>query len=298
MLSALIDHELSAEELKNIWAHLKECLKCCQECAQLCCTDAAVEKECCPETPSDLWERVKNATLRYMPQSQKPKDFQSVKEEETMSKPKEQKEKFSRREFVKAATFGMVTTGLSITGLQKLDAQLLSGASSDAIAQAAVDAKLKEMIVLPTILMDKKANAPIIFLKEVDGNRQMPIWIGMFEANAIKLGLEGVKFPRPITHDFIKNIFDSAGVETIRAVITKLQDSTFYAEILFRLGDRTFAVDCRPSDAIAVCVRTGLRIFVDEEMFSSQAKPDAYEEAKKNQDSVEEWKGPVRVQKP
>lgn len=105
-----------------------------------------------------------------------------------------------------------------------------------------------------------------LILKEVGGDRRLPIIIGSFEAQAIALEMEGIKPPRPLTHDLIKNILDGLGVNIIEVVVTDLKDGTFYAKIYLELNGTTYEIDSRPSDAIAVALRCGVPIYVNEEV--------------------------------
>jgi len=105
-----------------------------------------------------------------------------------------------------------------------------------------------------------------LILKEVGGDRRLPIIIGSFEAQAIALEIEGIKPPRPLTHDLIKNILDGLGVTITEVVVTDLRDGTFYAKIYLELNGMTYEIDSRPSDAIAVALRCGVPIYVNEEV--------------------------------
>lgn len=105
-----------------------------------------------------------------------------------------------------------------------------------------------------------------LILKEVGGDRRLPIIIGSFEAQAIALEMEGIKPPRPLTHDLIKNILDGLGVTILEVVVTDLRDGTFYAKIYLELNRTTYEIDSRPSDAIAIALRCGVPIYVNEEV--------------------------------
>ncbi len=105
-----------------------------------------------------------------------------------------------------------------------------------------------------------------LILKEVGGDRRLPIIIGSFEAQAIALEMEGIKPPRPLTHDLIKNILDGLGITILEVVVTDLRDGTFYAKIYLELNGTTYEIDSRPSDAIAVAIRCGVPIYVNEEV--------------------------------
>ena len=104
----------------------------------------------------------------------------------------------------------------------------------------------------------------VVFLKEVHGDRHLPIWIGDFEAQAIAMELQGVASPRPLPYDLMKAIIGDLNGRVERVLVTDLSQDVFYARIVIRLPDRTVEVDSRPSDAIALAVRTGAPILVDE----------------------------------
>jgi uncharacterized protein len=108
-----------------------------------------------------------------------------------------------------------------------------------------------------------------LILKEVSGNRRLPIIIGAFEAQAIALEMEGIKPPRPLTHDLIKNIIDTLGVSLHDVLISELRDGTFYARL--SLNSLSTEIDSRPSDAIALAVRYGVPIFVSEGVMNEAA---------------------------
>jgi len=105
-----------------------------------------------------------------------------------------------------------------------------------------------------------------LILKEVNGNRRLPIIIGAFEAQSIALEMEGIKPPRPLTHDLMKNIIDTFGVSLQDVFINELRDGTFYAKITIEGVSDSQEVDSRPSDAIALAVRYGVPIFVSDEV--------------------------------
>ena len=110
-----------------------------------------------------------------------------------------------------------------------------------------------------------------ILLKEVNGNRRLPIIIGAFEAQAIALELEGIKPPRPLTHDLFKQVIDNLGASIIEVIIDELRENTFYAKILLEISGLTNEIDGRPSDAIALAVRAQAPIFVAESVMESAA---------------------------
>ncbi len=114
------------------------------------------------------------------------------------------------------------------------------------------------------IVMDSKASNPVVLLVDLAGEKALPIWIGVFEADAISRGLEDVATPRPMTHDLMKEILDTFQVALNRVVICDLKDNTFYAHLYLLVDGQEVIVDSRPSDAIALAVRTHSPIFVSE----------------------------------
>lgn len=114
------------------------------------------------------------------------------------------------------------------------------------------------------ILFDLTTNAPVVVLKDLEGKRILPIWIGPFEANAIEMELEQVKPPRPMTHDLLKNMLDNLGAQVTKVVVCDLQNNTFIATISLDLKGKSIEIDARPSDAIALALRTQTPIFAVE----------------------------------
>jgi len=113
--------------------------------------------------------------------------------------------------------------------------------------------------------IDLLSHDPVVILKDVEGKRYLPILIGPFEATAIALALEGAKVPRPLSHDLMKSIIDSLKAKVARVVIHDIKDSTFYAKVILELtGGEIVEVDARPSDSIALALRSNAGIFVSE----------------------------------
>ncbi len=110
-----------------------------------------------------------------------------------------------------------------------------------------------------------------ILLKEIEGVRRLPIIIGAFEAQAIALEMEGIKPPRPLTHDLLKQLVDNLGASVIEVVVNELKDNTFYAKIVLEVSGLTNEIDARPSDAIALAVRTYAPIYVNEAVMEAAA---------------------------
>ena len=116
------------------------------------------------------------------------------------------------------------------------------------------------------LLMDPVSNMPVVILRDRDDGMFLPIWVGIFEANAIALEMEKIATPRPMTHDLLKNVLNDLGFRVERVVITELKDNTFYARIRVTQGEETWDLDSRPSDAIALALRSQAEIFVEEEV--------------------------------
>lgn len=114
------------------------------------------------------------------------------------------------------------------------------------------------------VRVELPSNQPIVLLKEVDGERYLPIWIGAVEATAIAFALQGIETPRPMTHDLLKDILTSTEVSVDRVLINDLVDSTFYATIRMGRDGKAIEVSSRPSDAIALAVRINAPIYADE----------------------------------
>jgi len=110
-----------------------------------------------------------------------------------------------------------------------------------------------------------------ILLKEVDGKKRLPIIIGAFEAQAIALEIEGIKPPRPLTHDLLKQLTDSLGATVLEIIIDELRDNTFYAKIVLEVSGFSQEIDARPSDAIALAVRAQAPIYVSETVMEAAA---------------------------
>ena len=116
------------------------------------------------------------------------------------------------------------------------------------------------------LLMDPVSNMPVVILRDAGDGLFLPIWVGLFEANAIALEMEKIATPRPMTHDLLKNVLAELDARVDRVVINELKDNTFFARIHLTRGDTHFDVDSRPSDAIALALRSRAEIFVEQEV--------------------------------
>lgn len=128
------------------------------------------------------------------------------------------------------------------------------------------------------LIVDPIANMPVVILRDAEDKSFLPIWVGVFEANAIALQIEGIQTPRPMTHDLLKNTIARLEGVVDRVVITKLLENTFYAEIHVVVGTQTVVIDSRPSDAIALALRSSAPVFVEESVLEqSRAQDDSTE---------------------
>ncbi len=119
------------------------------------------------------------------------------------------------------------------------------------------------------LMMDPATNMPIVVLKDVASDTVMPIWVGIFEANAIAIEIEKVAAPRPMTHDLTRNMIRHLNATLERVVITELKDDTFLAVLWLRQGEETVTIDARPSDAIALALRADCPIYVSEQVLQT-----------------------------
>ena len=138
------------------------------------------------------------------------------------------------------------------------------------------------------LMVDPITNMPIIILRDKDGQRVLPIWVGVFEANAIALQIENVTTPRPMTHDLLKNVIADLHGRIKKIVVSDLKENTFYALIYVDVGGEMIAVDARPSDAIALALRTRAPIFV-EDVVIDNAKPVDFSTDKADPDRLHRW---------
>jgi hypothetical protein len=124
------------------------------------------------------------------------------------------------------------------------------------------------------LTVDPFTNTPIVLLKDLQEKETVPIWIGFFEASAIGAQLEKVQITRPMTHDLMKNLLDTLGVTVTKVEVNDLHENTFYAIIHLDMDGTHFAIDARPSDAIALALRTNASIYVHEEVIAKSRKID------------------------
>jgi bifunctional DNase/RNase len=140
------------------------------------------------------------------------------------------------------------------------------------------------------LTLDPLTNMPIIILKDLEGNRALPIWVGFFEANAIALEIEKIATPRPMTHDLMKNLISDMKGKINHILVSELKDNTFYAEISMMSGGNTLKIDSRPSDAIALALRAKAPIYVNETVIEAAKSLDLPDISKTNTEDKDQWK--------
>lgn len=145
--------------------------------------------------------------------------------------------------------------------------------------------EFKELIQMKVsgLTIDPFTSMPIVILKDLQEKHSLPIWIGLIEASAIATELEKIKLSRPMTHDLLKNILDEAAIKVDRIVVDALSDNTFYAKIFLKSDGNEWMLDSRPSDAIAISLRTQASIFVEKEVIDKSRKIDLSKEPEKKQ---------------
>ena len=138
------------------------------------------------------------------------------------------------------------------------------------------------------LMVDPVTNTPIVILRDKEGQKVLPIWVGIFEANAIALQIENIATPRPMTHDLLRNVIHDLKAEVQKIVVCDLQENTFYGLIYLELNGSTVAIDARPSDAIALALRTRAPIFVEDTVIDN-AKTVDFTTEKADADRLHQW---------
>ncbi len=142
---------------------------------------------------------------------------------------------------------------------------------------------------LRAVRVDLQSNTPVLLLQESDGlGRTLPIFIGAPEATAIAFALQGMDTPRPMTHDLIRDLLEALGSDVLRVVVTELRASTYYAEIVLAQAGAELPVSSRPSDAVAVAVRTGAPLFVADDLMDAEGIMLAVDEEDEDEDDAED----------
>lgn len=148
------------------------------------------------------------------------------------------------------------------------------------------------------LTLDPLTNMPIVILKDLEGQRALPIWVGIFEANAIALEMEKVPTPRPMTHDLIRNILEGLKAKVNRIVVNDLRDNTFYAIISLDWNNSEVFIDSRPSDAIAIALRVNAPIYVNQKVLEEARSIDLTAEKGGEGDESEKLKDWLEHLKP
>ena len=138
------------------------------------------------------------------------------------------------------------------------------------------------------LMIDPVTNMPIIILRDQDGQRVLPIWVGVFEANAIALQIENIATPRPMTHDLLRNVIADLKAQVRKIVVSDLKENTFYALIYLTVNGDTVAVDARPSDAIALALRVRAPIFVEDAVIDNAKRLD-FTPDKADSERLQKW---------
>ena len=138
------------------------------------------------------------------------------------------------------------------------------------------------------LMMDPVTNMPIVILKDAGGDTVLPIWVGIYEANAIALEIEKVATPRPMTHDLLKNVLLGLDTQVRKVVVNDLREDTFFALIWLERDGRVISIDSRPSDALALALRLDCPIFVDDEVLKSSKLASAVSD-KVSSEELRKW---------
>jgi bifunctional DNase/RNase len=126
-------------------------------------------------------------------------------------------------------------------------------------------------VKVQSLALDRTTNTPVVILQEIGGERVLPIWIGPGEASAIAMQLADMEFARPLTHDLLCSLMKGLGGSLQKVIITKVESSTYYAEMIVRRNGEVFSLDARPSDSIAVALRVSARIFAQDDLLEEAA---------------------------
>jgi bifunctional DNase/RNase len=140
-----------------------------------------------------------------------------------------------------------------------------------------------------SITIDPSSNSPILILKEVEGDRSLPIWIGLLEATAIATEMEKISFARPMTHDLAVALLNALEVRIPQVEVNDLRENTYYALITLQQGDRRLEVDARPSDAVAIALRAGAEIYVDDTVLAKSRPAKGTPAAEADSEEAKKW---------
>jgi len=144
-------------------------------------------------------------------------------------------------------------------------------------------------VTIAGMTMDPSSNTPIIILKSEDDEQAVPIWIGLLEATSIASALQNIQFDRPMTHDLFKNFLDRIQIGVTRVEVCDLKDNTYFAKIYFDGKDKTFSMDARPSDAIAIALRFKAPIYLDDKVIEKSKVAEGASEAADKSEEGKKW---------
>ena len=144
-------------------------------------------------------------------------------------------------------------------------------------------------VTIAGMTMDPSSNTPIIILKSEEDEQAVPIWIGLLEATSIASALQNIQFDRPMTHDLFKNFLDSVETGVSRVEVCDLKDNTFYAKIYFDSKERSFSMDARPSDAIAIALRFKAPIYLDDKVIEKSKMTEGIAEMVDESEEGKKW---------
>ena len=139
------------------------------------------------------------------------------------------------------------------------------------------------------LVLEPVSKTPVVILKPFNDNKIIPIWIGEYEANAITMELENIAPPRPMTHDLISDILATLNAKVEKVVITDIVDNTYYADLYIRRGSELSVVDCRPSDAISVALKSCAKIYISELVYRSAVLSDFISHFAHSEERLEQW---------
>ena len=164
----------------------------------------------------------------------------------------------------------------------------MPGEAKTAAAKSALEVPAEIEVQIRGLMMDPVTNMPIVILKDVESEMVLPIWVGIFEANAIAIELEKTATPRPMTHDLLRDIARGLNARVSKVVVSELKDDTFYAVIWMEQEGETLTIDARPSDAIALALRFDCPIYVNRDVLAS-SKVAAIGAQNINPDELRKW---------
>jgi uncharacterized protein len=139
------------------------------------------------------------------------------------------------------------------------------------------------------LIMDQISKSPVMVLKPLNDKKVIPIWIGMSEANSIALELESIPSPRPMAHDLIHCIMDKLEAELTKVIITDIIENTYYAELYIEKEGQIKTIDCRPSDAVALALKNGVKIYVSRQVMETSVFADVFSTLLSSEEKIDSW---------